>query len=244
LDWQISQAAERGTNIILVVGRRAPRWPECHDPIWLSNLAPLAAQEHQLEFIKEVINKYKDNPAIKAWQVENEPLFGLFGDCPKPSKEFLTQEINLVKSLDSRQVIITDSGELNSWQGAGSVADILGTTMYRIVWNKYFGFWDYFFVPAAIYHYKAEMTEMFHQNLKGVIVTELQMEPWTMDKRMVELSLADQERSFDLQRFKNNISYVKKTGFPEVYLWGVEYWYWLKEQGHSAIWQEAKMLWQ
>ena len=244
LDWQIKQASDRGANIILVVGRRAPRWPECHDPAWLSNLAPLAIKRHQLEFIKEVINKYKDDLAIKAWQVENEPLFNWFGDCPKPSKEFLTQEVNLVKSLDSRPIIITDSGELNNWQQAAGLADILGTTMYRVVWDKHFGFWDYFFVPPAAYRFKADLTEMFHQNLKEVIVTELQMEPWTMDKRMVELSLADQERSFTLQRFKDNINYVKKTGFSAVYLWGVEYWYWLKLSGHPVIWQEAEKLWQ
>lgn len=244
IDWQIDEATKRSVDIDLVVGRRAPRWPECHDPKWLSNLAPLAIQQQQLEYIRETINRYKENPAIKRWQIENEPLFSLFGECPKPSKEFLKQEVNLVRTLDSRPIIITDSGELNHWQGAGSVGDILGTTMYRIVWNKYSGFWDYFFLPPAFYHYKANITEFFHKNLDKVIVTELQMEPWTMDKRMVELSLEEQQRSFTLERFKNNIEYVKKSGFDEAYLWGAEYWYWLDQRGYPEIWQEAKKLWQ
>lgn len=243
LDWQIQQAQERGAGIILALGRRTPRWPECHDPSWLKNLAPLAIQQQQLEFIGAVINRYRDNLAIRSWQIENEPLFTLFGVCPRPSKDFLSQEIKVAKSLDSRPIVITDSGELNHWQGAASLADVLGTTMYRIVWNRYSGFWDYFFVPAAFYHYKADLTKFFHHNLKGVIVTELQMEPWTMGQQMVELSLIDQQKSFDLPRFKNNIKYVKKTGFSEVYLWGVEYWYWLKEQGQVQIWDEAKKLW-
>ncbi len=244
LDWQINEASNRGINIILAVGRRLPRWPECHDPVWLEKLAPLAVKQHQLEFIQGVVNRYKGNLAIKAWQVENEPLFAWFGKCPRPSKEFLGEEVDLVKSLDSQPIIITDSGELNHWQGAASLADILGSTMYRVVWNKYLGFWDYFFVPPAAYRFKADVTKFFHQNLKDVIVTELQMEPWTMDQRMVELSLADQQKSFTLQRFKDNIEYVKKAGFNEVYLWGVEYWYWLKESGQPEIWQEAKRLWQ
>jgi len=243
LDWQIEQAQDRGVGIILVVGRRTPRWPECHDPVWLSRLAPLAIEQQQLEFIKAVVERYKDNPSIKYWQVENEPLFAWFGQCPKPSKKFLKQEVDLVRSLDSRPIVITDSGELNHWQGAASLADVLGTTMYRIVWNKYFGFWDYFFVPPAAYRYKADITKFLHKDLNRVIVTELQMEPWTMDQRMVNLSLEDQQKSFTLERFKDNINYVEKTGFSEVYLWGAEYWYWLAQKGHSEIWQAAKKLW-
>ena len=245
LDWQVGEASNRDVDIILVVGRRAPRWPECHDPVWLSRLAPLAVEQQQLEFINETVDRYKNNDSINGWQVENEPLFAWFGECPKPSKKFLKQEIELVKALDStRPVIITDSGELNHWQGAAGLADILGTTLYRIVWNDKTGFWDYFFVPPALYHYKAELTKLLHKNLQDIIVTELQMEPWTMDQRMVELSLADQQRSFTLTRFKDNIVYVRKAGFSEVYLWGAEYWYWLAQQGHPEIWQEAKLLWQ
>lgn len=244
LDWQIEQASLRNRKIVLTVGRRAPRWPECHDPVWLDELAPLAIQQQQLEFIKSTIERYKDNQSIIAWQIENEPLFAHFGECPKPSKKFLREEADLARSLDPRPIIITDSGELNHWQGAASIADVLGVTMYRIVWNEKTGFWDYFFVPPAIYHYKAEITKFLHKNLDKVIVTELQMEPWTMDQRMIELTFEEQQRSFDLRRFKDNIVYVQKAGFGEVYLWGVEYWYWLKEQGRPEIWEEAKKLWQ
>lgn len=244
LDWQIGQAQNRGVTVILAVGRRAPRWPECHDPEWISKLAPLAIQQQQLEFVKAVIERYRENQSIKHWQIENEPLFAWFGKCPKPSKKFLKQEVELVRSLDTRAVIITDSGELNHWQGAAGMADILGITTYRIVWNKYLGFWDYFFVPPSVYHYKAEVTKFLHRDLDKVIVTELQMEPWTMNQRMVDLSLEDQQKSFTLERFKNNIVYIEKTGFREVYLWGVEYWYWLDQKDYSEIWEEAKKLWQ
>ncbi|HLC90046.1 MAG TPA: hypothetical protein VJG65_03735 [Patescibacteria group bacterium] len=244
LDWQIDEAQKRGAEIALVVGRRAPRWPECHDPTWLKNLAPLAIQQQQVEFVKQTIKRYQNNTAITDWQVENEPLFAWFGKCPKPSKKFLLEEILAVRGLDNRPIIITDSGELNHWQSAASFGDILGTTMYRIVWNKQTGFFDYWFLPPAFYKFKADVTKFFHDNIKEIIVTELQMEPWTMDKRMVELSFTDQEKSFDLNRFQKNIEYVQKTGFSKVYLWGVEYWYYLKEKGRPDIWQEAKKLWE
>lgn len=243
LDWQLQQAQSRNVKVILVVGRRTPRWPECHDPVWLTLLAPLAVEQQQKEFVKEVINRYKDNGAIYAWQVENEPFLAVFGNCPLLDKRFLTQEVSLVKSLDTRPIVITDSGELGWWQSAASLGDILGSTMYRIVWNKNTGFWDYFFVPAAFYHYKASLTKFFHHNLQKVIITELQMEPWTFNRDMTDLTWEEQEQSFSLKRFQDNIIYVQKTGFSEVYLWGVEYWYWLKEKDHPQIWQQAKTLW-
>ncbi|NUM25417.1 MAG: hypothetical protein HUU49_02200 [Candidatus Buchananbacteria bacterium] len=244
LDWQLAEAERRDVEVILTVGRRAPRWPECHDPAWINDLAKLAVQQHQLEFVKETINRYRDRQVVKSWQIENEPLFSWFGKCPKPDKQFLRQEVDAVRALDSRDIIITDSGELNHWQTAAGLADKLGITLYRIVWNKYLGFWDYFFVPPAAYRFKADITGFLNGNLKGVLVTELQMEPWTLDKRMIELTEAQQARSFDLNRFKNNISYVRQAGFNEVYLWGVEYWYWAKQQGRPEIWNEAKKLWQ
>jgi hypothetical protein len=72
----------------------------------------------------------------------------------------------------------------------------------------------------------------------------MQMEPWTMNKHMTELTYEEQRQSFNLQRFKSNIRYAQMTGFPEIYLWGAEYWYWLKENGHPEIWQEAQKIWQ
>ncbi len=245
LDWQLDQAKISNVDVILALGRRAPRWPECHDPKWIKDLAPLVIKDQQLEFIRETIMRYRNNEAIKSWQVENEPLFAWFGECPKPSKEFLIEEINLVKSLSvDKPIIVTDSGELSHWQNAASVADILGITMYRVVWNEKYGFWDYFFVPPSIYRLKADFTKFFNKNLKEIIITELQMEPWTMNRRMVELSLDEQQMSFNFERFKNNLNYAKKAGFTETYLWGAEYWYWLKKTGYPEIWKQAIKIWQ
>ncbi len=243
LDWQLDQLKDKDINVILVVGRRAPRWPECHDPLWIADLSLESVQNHQLKFVQKVIERYRDNQIIKAWQVENEPLFGWFGECPKPDKNFLIKEIELVRSLDNSPIIITDSGELSHWQSAASVADVLGITMYRIVWNKTFGFWDYFFVPASAYRFKANLTKFLNKNLQDIIITELQMEPWTMDRRMSELTIEEQQRSFTLKKFKENVKYARKAGFDQVYFWGVEYWYWLDQKGYPEIWQQAKILW-
>ncbi len=244
LDFQINEATRRDTKIILAIGRRLPRWPECHDPAWLSSLTAEQTNAKLSDLIKKVVNRYKDNKNIIFWQVENEPMFAWFGLCPTPDENLLKSEVALVRSLDaSRSIIVTDSGELSTWRKAAKYPDILGTTLYRIVWNKSTGFFSYWFLPPAFYHYKAVITEFFHPNIKSFFVMELQMEPWTMGKPMAQLSPAEQQLSFNLQRFQTNVSYAKKTGFSQVYLWGVEYWYWLKEQGQPKIWQEAKKLW-
>ncbi|MBN1778829.1 MAG: beta-galactosidase [Candidatus Buchananbacteria bacterium] len=245
LDWQINQATNHNAKIVLAVGRRLPRWPECHDPNWLNSLESQQVDQKILGMIKVVVNRYQSNQNIVYWQVENEPLLSFFGTCPPPDQNFLHQEVELVHQIDpSRLVIVTDSGELSAWQKAASVGDILGTTMYRIVWNQKTGFFKYWFNPPAYYAVKSQLTEFFHRNLKSVMVTELQMEPWSLNKRMIDMTQAEQQTSFDLEKFKSNIDYVKKTGLNPVYLWGVEYWYWQKTLGNDSMWNEAKTLWQ
>ncbi|MFH1226031.1 MAG: hypothetical protein V1684_01965, partial [bacterium] len=115
LDWQINEAKKRGIPVTLVIGRRVPRWPECHDPGWLKNLSLAEQQAETLDWLKTTVKRYQNNPTIERWQLENEPLLSLFGVCPKPDKEFLKKEITQVKSLDKRPIMITDSGELSFW---------------------------------------------------------------------------------------------------------------------------------
>ena len=244
LDWQLDQAEARGVSVILAVGRRLPRWPECHDPAWLKHYSFEEANAELLALIDLTIKRYQDRPSIIAWQVENEPLFAWFGFCPPPNKAFFATEVALVRQLDSqRPIMVTDTGELSSWLEVSRFGDVVGTTLYRVVWNEWLGFWDYWFVPPAWYRWKSDLVQTIFPKVNSVVVSELQMEPWTFNKKMVELSKAEQEESFDLWRFRDNIRYVRRTGFPSVYLWGVEYWYWLHQQGDDAFWNEAKGLW-
>ena len=174
------------------------------------------------------------------WQVENEPLFNLFGECPKISKEFLQKEVDLVKSLDSRPIMITDSGELSFWVRSGQVAEVLGTTLYRVVWNPLTSFFKHI-NPPFFYHGRAEWVKK-HYGVKRVIISELQAEPWAVNERFIsQVPLKDQYRGFSLEQFKKNVEFAKKTGLGEAYLWGAEWWYWIREvHGNDAYWEYAK----
>jgi len=241
LDWQITEAEKRNKEVILVVGHRVPRWPECHHPLWASNLSTEEFQEATLEFLSQTINHYKDIESIKTWQIENEPLFFLFGNCPKPDREFLKKEIALAQSLDgSRPIMITDSGELSLWLRTAGLSEILGTSLYRIVWNKYIGTFKHVF-PPVYYTFRAWITKKFFGTQK-IIISELQVEPWAPEgKSLREMSVEEQYRCFDLEDFRKNLKLAQKTGINEIYLWGVEWWYWLKEKQNDArFWNEAK----
>lgn len=243
IDWQIEQAEQRGAKLIYVVGMKSGRWPECHQPVWVGNISKPKQQEELLNYIKEIVLRYKDSKSIVAWQAENEPLFH-FGQCPWYDKDFLTKEVALIKSLDpTRPVIVSDSGEQSLWLGVAGIADIVGVTIYRKAWFHFtdtLGFYFDFPLLPVTYFRKAELIKYFFG--KPVISIELQAEPWTA-KSFYDVSLQEQEKTMDLDQFKANITYAKKTGLGEFYLWGAEWWFWLKEkQGKPEIWNEARNL--
>lgn len=238
IDWQINEASKRGAKIILSLGQKQPRWPECHIPPWAKKSAENTRQEELLDLIELTVKRYRENDAISRWQVENEPFLP-FGDCPKLDDNFLDREISLVKSLDpSRPIVISDSGELGTWYSAGKRADILGTTLYRIVWDKYLGYVKYP-ISSITYRIKAAII-MLATRVEKIIIIELQAEPWG-PKMIIDTPLEEQYRSMGIEQFRNNIEYVKHVEFSEAYLWGGEWWYWLKtKKGDHRIWNEAK----
>ena len=241
LDWQIGKAEEKGAKLLLAIGMKTPRWPECHIPEWAKNLSKEKQQEKILEMLEKIVLRYKDSPAIKYWQIENEPFFP-FGECPWVDKKFLKKEIEQVQFLDSlkRPVIISDSGEGSFWITAAKFGDIVGTTMYRKVWFRQIGFYLHYPLPPTFYWRKAQIIKKLFD--KEVIVVELQAEPWG-PKLLYDSPLEEQKKTMNLNQFKKNIEFAKKTGLKEFYLWGGEWWYWMKEkQNRLEIWNEAKKL--
>lgn len=81
---------------------------------------------------------------------------------------------------------------------------------------------------------------MYLTGVDKVIIVELQAEPWG-PKAIADTSLNEQYKSMSLEQFRKNVDYVKRIRFSEAYLWGAEWWYWLKtEKGDDRIWEEAR----
>ncbi len=240
LDWQLEKAEEKGAKIILAIGMKTPRWPECHIPEWAKNKSKQEQQKEILKMLENIVLRYKDSPTIKYWQVENEPFFP-FGDCPWVDKDFLKKEIDLVKFLDKKdRVLISDSGEGSFWIQAAIFGDMVGTTMYRKAWFRQLGFYIHYPFPPIFYARKAQIINKLFD--KEVICVELQAEPWG-PKLLYDSPMEEQEKTMNLEQFKANIEFAKKTGLKEFYFWGSEWWYWMKEkQKRPEIWDEARKI--
>jgi hypothetical protein len=238
IDYMLAEGAKRNVKFILDVGERTPRWPECHAPQWVAQETTSARQTSTVDMIKTVVNHYKNNSEIIYWQVENEPLLNVFGECPPADANFLKQEVAVVRSLDSRKIIISGSGELSSWSQEAKIGDIFGNTLYRVVYNSWFGYLRYPF-PALFYRLKADLAGIKPENR---IVMELQTEPWAASGLVQSLSPQEQDKSFNLEQFKANVQFAINLKFQKVYLWGVEWWYLEKQNGHPEYWDFAKTL--
>ncbi len=94
--------------------------------------------------------------------------------------------------------------------------------------------------PPVFYWRKARIIKKIFN--KEVICGELQAEPWSR-VLLYDSTIKEQRKTMDLEQFKKNIEFAQKTGLNEFYLWGSEWWYWMKTtQNDSTIWQEAKKL--
>ncbi len=240
LDWMMNESAKRNAKVMLAVGHKTPRWPECHAPKWVDFSQEKKHQPDLDNFIKVVVERYKNHPALEIWQVENEP-FLQFGDCLPMFPGDLKEEIDLVKSIDQKHpIIITDSGELSWWRRTAKVTDLFGTTMYRVVWNKSFGYLNYdWFMPAFVYRAKLWFNG---RDVSTAYITELQAEPWIPSMTLTSTLMSEQSKSMDLNRLKKNILFAERTGMPRAYLWGAEWWYWLEKQSEHKIPDFIKIL--
>ena len=237
LDFQVEEAQRHGARIIFVIGRKVPRWPECHIPEWAKDFT-LEEQDNGLfDYMGKVILRYKNFPAIIIWQVENEPFLP-FGECPDFGAKSVDAGIALVRSLDGgRPILVTDSGELSIWIRAARRGDIFGTTMYRTVWNKVVGELTYP-LPPSFFRFKRAITELV-VGQKQMIVIELQGEPW-LSRPLQETTIEEHYMVVNPEKFRGILEYAEASGFDTFYLWGVEWWYWLRANGHPEIWEIFK----
>ncbi len=229
LDWMMNEAAKKNAKVVLAVGHRTPRWPECHYPKWIDPLTHASHGPELLRFMELTVNRYKNHSALEVWQVENEP-FLRFGICDVVTSEQLDEELKLVKKLDPlHPTMVTDSGELSMWWKTAARADLFGTTLYRVVWSKTVGYWSYkWILPPFVYQAKLWLNK---RDINTAYISELQAEPWIPNAPLADTPLAEQFKSMSLKQLKENINFAERTGMPRAYLWGAEWWYWLESHG-------------
>ncbi|MBP6881453.1 MAG: beta-galactosidase [Candidatus Pacebacteria bacterium] len=242
LDYQIKRAEEVGATVVLAVGRRLPRWPECHVPDWAGALSITERQAAQTRYLEQVIRRYQDSPAVTMWQIENEPFLEVFAfeHCGELDVDYLDKEIMIVKEIDAtRPVLVTDSGNLGTWVGAYRRGDVFGTSVYVHFWNPELGQFRTI-LPAWAYRVKDNLMQVLF-GTKPTMLIELSAEPWLLEP-VKEVPLDVQFTRMNLEKFEDILLYAAETRYERQYLWGAEWWYWLDQQGHPEMWERGKRL--
>jgi len=235
LDFQVAEAEKAGIPYVIAVGRKVPRYPECFIPDWAEHLSQADQNQQLLAIIKRTVQRYDGGAHMDTWQVENEPYLN-FGVCPAQDHNLLKQEVQEVQSLTHHPILLTDSGELSTWLGPTQYGDEFGSTLYRVVINEPGDKIFHHFLWPDVYTRHGNLIKKIHPNVKKLIVAELQAEPWGNGPDKPQ-AFYDLTMSHD--QFSKNIDFARQVGFPEVYMWGAEWWYYEKLHGDDYYWNTA-----
>lgn len=271
LDWMMAESAKAGQPVVLTVGMKSLGWPEFYVPDALQPAAGAAdgsditidpdLRSAALVFVEDVVARYRSNPQLVAWQVENEPFNRAGPQKWWLGQEFVSQEIKAVKALDPKPVIVTvfshfnrgldaassrqgfdlrqmlgfevDTAETDSLSVLGP-GDILGMDVYTRIGYRFLGRDT---VSTANDDWDQHVARWrLNAQRQGVRAwaTEAQAEPWEADKVSYTAP-----KSFGPQNIKPTFTGLKEAGYSTVLLWGAEYWLWQDHVNGDPRWLQA-----
>lgn len=261
LDWLLDTCDRYNIEVVLAVGMKVPRWPEFHFPDWLQARhntggrpdpidwdKPLADQA--LQFVEQVIQHVRHAPAIKYWQVENEPFTRLDITGGRfLSYEFVRQEVGLTRSLAiaDQKVLLTNAITLpaaqldeddHAFAESLTQADAVGINVYTKVPA---GTSRFYLQPMPPYWRKLQQWQaQLKEQGRESWIAEAQAEPWEPNQ-LVAMNRVNYPSSSPKQAI-NLVQFLSDLGFDTVMLWGCEYWYWHKKNGRSDWWSAMEQL--
>jgi len=266
LDWQIKQAKKKRIPILLTVGMKAPRWPEFFIPKWVLRKVSFRLgedvssneylRERTLKFIKEVVGHYKNERIIHYWQVENEPLNRSGPRYLWIDKEFLKQEVDLVRTLDrrNRPIVINVATYPHKFlrflyriiepndpiSEALELCDILALNVYPVVGQKikWFNlrFWT---TPDERIKYLSRIVSLAKERDKKVWATELQAEPWEPGQ-LVYKGKKEPTTCWP-ELFQSAFKELRALGIDTIFLWGSEFWLFRKTHYGDDSWVDTAL---
>ncbi|MBL8121988.1 hypothetical protein JNM87_04545 [Candidatus Saccharibacteria bacterium] len=235
LDEQIRHITNKSGIITLCLGVKQPRWPEYHWPSWTKDLSDREKSEALLQFVETVVERYKHEPAILSYQLENEALLKGFGRDIHIDRGRLRLEYELVRRLDPEKPVLMSTS--NGW-GVPLRRPLpwgVGFSLYTIMHNK------------GAYHRTIQRPWLHRLRAwyirtvlgKPVFIHELQCEPWGPDA-IWKMSTNEQSRSMSTEQIKHNIAWAKQIRAYPIDIWGAEWWSWRWQQGDHSIWQAVE----
>lgn len=239
LDWQLDMVAEYGGKVSLCIGKRQPRWPECHMPEWARELSKDEWYSALYAYIRVVVERYKDHPALESWQLENEALLKSFGYCSDQdySHKRLQNELEIIKSIDPNHAVIMTLSDSWGIPCKQPTPDIFAMSLYRITINKK-GRYAYSKRPALFYRIRGHIISLFKK--RPVFIHEMQAEPW-LHTSLSDVPVSEQLEYMNAEIFSQIAYYALATKLQPIDLWGLEWWYWLKTKHHNdTMWAAVK----
>ena len=223
LDEQLAILAKRRCRVTLCIGMRQPRWPESHVPSWALLLPEEERLNHYLLYHQLVVERYKDNPCIESWQLENEFWNRGFGVNHNFSRFRLKTEFAVIRALDPRRPIIMSLANTYGLPLFAPKPDLFGTTLY-VIQHK-----DDAYTPTKLTPFYFRMRRFLVRlfGRRDLVVHELQAEPWGPAATQ-NLSDDEQAKSMNSAQLTRVISFARRSGIRYMDLWGGEWWYWRK----------------
>jgi len=272
LDWMMSEAERAHQPVVLAVGMKGLGWPEFYIPPAM--LPPGGIREGHdvaedpglrdsaLLFVEETVARYRQNHALVAWQVENEPFNRAGPQRWWIGRNFLQEEISAVRALDQRDrpVLVNAFGHFNllfdqvsarngvdfkSLLGFDSDSaerqslsvlrsgDILGLDVYTAIGYRFLG-QDH--LSRADSGWPEQIGRWRHaagSEGKQAWITEAQAEPWE-----ASIKTYSDPRSISSSQIESVFADLREAGYTTILLWGSEYWLWRADSGDPS-WLDA-----
>jgi hypothetical protein len=242
--WHNS-VSTRQTRVILTIGARNFLYPELHTPAWIGprqqpqlGAALEGAAYH--EYFDATLLRYRNNPLLYAWQVENEPFDNVDNESTgydEITTEQLNWEVAEVHRLDGHHRAVTTTFDawnvIVDWMQlyatpvlwalhgypsghpgpALDAADALGLDLYVDgTWTPF-----RFSTVALRTSWKAEAIKFWADKAKAqgksVWLTEMQAEPWAVSPG-----------SFSPDDLLASAATYRREPLQVVLLWGAETW--------------------
>lgn len=267
LDWLMSEAEHSHQPVVLTVGMKALGWPEFFIPDSARSGEPISRgqdmatdsgiREGALGFVDETVLRYRDNRALVAWQIENEPFNRAGPDRLWIDATFVRDEIASARELDGhhrpmivnafshfnvvfdnasarqgfdlRQVLgfDADSAEVDGLSVLNR-GDILGLDVYTAIGYEFLGQTRMSHPDADWPDRLAKVGDLARRQGKQAWITEAQAEPWESSA-----SSYRNPKSTSPQAIRNIFANLKEAGYTTILFWGSEYWLSREDRGDT-----------
>lgn len=231
-------AQKNHVSVILAIGHKVPRWPECFTPTWATDLDAQSYDQEFLAFTDHIVKTFGNHPALARWQIENESYFP-FGECAGSNPDQIRAQKKIVRAATpSIPIQTTVSGEQGLGLNKAPFADIIGFSLYRTVSSPLLGS---FVFPHIPFFYRVQ-SWLVTLSGKRSVISELQAEPWGLDQFDLNThdGLSAAVNAFTPKDLENQITFARQTGMNEISLWGVEWWLALANHDEGDLWEAAK----